>query len=753
MRARILHISDLHFGVAFGKDLWTNMASWADEIKPDLVVVTGDLVNSPYRWTLRKAVRALRQLQTQIKLASGRPCRIIVVPGNHDTRVLGNVPLRWITVTLLVGWMLAAGLWMWLGLGRLSVAFVALAVAITVYRCLLRNFWRACGDLAPRTPQPMPDLGLIVFPYDSATTGLTSARGVIPAAQLRTNVKAEDDEGFFRLALVHHHPLPIPYDSKHEPLLVLDNAGAFLNEVSRKRIRLILHGHKHHSNYARCSIRIGTADEFEVGVLASGTVTAERDPGPGFNFHSLELSDEDGVVVTPYGAAPRDSSFAKEPSFLAEPQTLWVSRRFEASREQAGCEYAAVASVWQVNADGDVHTRVEHRDFRIVRDGLTLVECPQPIRAETVTGQIERLRAGPLSRRGAAGIQLVIDKQDPNAYSLSAQTGTLKFGRTVYPNQPISYFISYDTLNGCAVSTNQCKEMYPPATPALEWLGIRLQTIPARDLVLVVHLPRECQISGEPELVTDDPREQARVRDLSTEMLYDREAGLIVARISYPVLSVEYRIQWLLAETALPEIEPRVVGQVRRLVDGFLGLANPARPDSRLATLADQLVQLARRDLLLADGDPVEICLMAYDQAARELRVVTSSFDAGDPRWAWRLGYGNGLPGRAFKSNLSRLFIRDLAVRLGTPLYYVPVSGLPVRDPSDIPEAVILSLPLSHPKDPGIVWGVVSVSSPMADSRLTELTEDERTEELVLGGCQRSLLHSPPRAIITTGGR
>lgn len=725
MKARILHLSDLHFGVGWSRSHWDSMVGWAERFGPDLILVTGDLVNSPYRRTLAVAVAALLELQERVSRSSGRRCRVVAVPGNHDTRVLGNVPLRWITASVPVLWLVAAAVGYRWGLGWPAAVLGGLAVAASIYRGVLQSFWRACGDLAPRAPLVIPKLELIVFPYDSATSRLASARGVVPAGQFVPDVVEADARGYFRLAAVHHHPLPIPYDSQHEPLLVLDNAGAFLNEVSRKRIRLVLHGHKHHPNYARCSIRLGTSDTFEVGVLASGTTSAGRDPGPsGLNFHTLELSDETGVWMTPH-SAPTGGTFAAGPRFSAEAPLLWASRRFEASRDGAGFEYAAVSSVWEVNADGDVRTHAEHRDFRIVRDGTTLTELPEPVHADTVTGHIERLTAGPVSRRGAAAIRLLIDKQDPRAYSLASQAGRLSFGRTIGVDQSLSYFVSYDTLNGCAITREQCRQMYSDTDAPVEWLGIKLQVIPSRDLLLVVHLPPECEVDGDPELVVEDARERARVQQLNADLLHDREAGFIIARVPYPILGVEYRIQWRLAEAGSPEVPPLVAGQARRLADGLLALPRPSPPGSRVSALVQGLVSLAGRHLQLAADDAPEVYLMVYDQAERALRVVAGSFDAADPRWQWRLRYGNGIAGRAFKTNRARLFVKERAFRLGTPLYYVPVSGRPVRDAADIPEAVILALPLSHPRDPRVVWGVLNVSSARADSRLVELTEDD----------------------------
>jgi hypothetical protein len=44
---RIAHLSDLHFGRGFNKPLWSNLCRIVRKANPHLIIVTGDLVNSP----------------------------------------------------------------------------------------------------------------------------------------------------------------------------------------------------------------------------------------------------------------------------------------------------------------------------------------------------------------------------------------------------------------------------------------------------------------------------------------------------------------------------------------------------------------------------------------------------------------------------------------------------------------------------------------------------------------------------------
>jgi uncharacterized protein len=72
---RLIQISDLHFSPVVWKRYLEQMLVWVNELEPDLVVVTGDLITGGYRYAPRIA-----EMLSKIKSPLGVVCTF----GNHD---------------------------------------------------------------------------------------------------------------------------------------------------------------------------------------------------------------------------------------------------------------------------------------------------------------------------------------------------------------------------------------------------------------------------------------------------------------------------------------------------------------------------------------------------------------------------------------------------------------------------------------------------------------------------------------------
>lgn len=89
---KIIHISDLRFGNNYSVSTWKNLLKKAKTLTPHLILITGDLVDSPFHWSLSFAKKKLLQLVQTLEGNKETECKIIIVPGNHDLRLWGLFP-------------------------------------------------------------------------------------------------------------------------------------------------------------------------------------------------------------------------------------------------------------------------------------------------------------------------------------------------------------------------------------------------------------------------------------------------------------------------------------------------------------------------------------------------------------------------------------------------------------------------------------------------------------------------------------
>ena len=86
---RILHLSDLHFGMPRQETVWPSFCEYIrDEVRPHLVLVTGDVVDTPRKKLYRRAKECLDQLRPPGVGTGYQGYR--VCPGNHDRHFRGN---------------------------------------------------------------------------------------------------------------------------------------------------------------------------------------------------------------------------------------------------------------------------------------------------------------------------------------------------------------------------------------------------------------------------------------------------------------------------------------------------------------------------------------------------------------------------------------------------------------------------------------------------------------------------------------
>ncbi|MDX1596053.1 MAG: metallophosphoesterase family protein [Nitrosopumilaceae archaeon] len=178
----IVQLSDLHIGSQFSSEQFSKMIAEVNEIKPDVVVVTGDITNEGLVKEYEKAKELLSQIKTK---------KIITISGNHDYRNTG-------------------------------------------YLLFKRYFpFETINELSD-------DIVLVTL----GTARPDRNEGEVGYRQnlwLERTMKKYENK--IKILAMHHHLIPIP-DTGSDQLTVVD-AGDVLRTILDTHVDLVLCGHKH----------------------------------------------------------------------------------------------------------------------------------------------------------------------------------------------------------------------------------------------------------------------------------------------------------------------------------------------------------------------------------------------------------------------------------------------------------------------------------------------------------------------------
>jgi len=236
--AKLLHLSDLHFGPPLRRHLTEVVIREAHDLLPDCVVVSGDVTQRARRYQFLQARSFLDRL----------PSPLLVIPGNHDVP-LYNLFLRF-----------------WRPLGR--------------YRALI---------------SAVPDVAAVAEVEGLSVVGLNSTRsftidgGGVCDKQLAWAeaqfAQAPRDE--CRIVAVHHHFLP---DGGHQR--PIRQARYLLRRFVDMGVEVVLVGHRHWARTER-------VDKGPI-IVQAGTATSRRGKGKerGKNSYNVIVVDQTAIEVT-----------------------------------------------------------------------------------------------------------------------------------------------------------------------------------------------------------------------------------------------------------------------------------------------------------------------------------------------------------------------------------------------------------------------------------------------------------------------
>jgi 3',5'-cyclic AMP phosphodiesterase CpdA len=275
--ATLAHISDLHFtertawqGGTHGAEPWSRLVTAVREIAPDLIAVTGDVVDSPDPKAFSVAREFLEHLCASAQVAPDYG--LFVVPGNHDIRFGGFArrrPLAWFMVEFeryMIPCVLRLG-----APDRQDLNVAVLCMDSNGDESVL-----ACGDVSQEELARCKDF-LTQDPVPSA----------------------------YSIVLVHHHPTPvisseIAKERWLEPTMILKNAGTVMDCLIRHGANLVLHGHKHWDGMTQ--IMSPSVPDHVVCVVAAGSVG--KTTGDSLKFNQVRIRRSHVATVLSAEATP-----------------------------------------------------------------------------------------------------------------------------------------------------------------------------------------------------------------------------------------------------------------------------------------------------------------------------------------------------------------------------------------------------------------------------------------------------------------
>lgn len=250
---QILHMSDLHIGATGLDTVWKSLATFVNNtLKPDLILVTGDIADTPEETLFREARHRLEGLHTNHGFR--------VCAGNHDRHPKGNAPgpkKSW---------------------GRRIIEYVRGPMGVSAW--FNEVFQKDILTIKPEEFQ-LGAWRVAVVGVDSSSEAQYSAQGYVPPNTLQDmqDLSGHTASAELVIVLVHHHLLPIaalePSTQKLRDIFVkggtiMLNAGSILERFSEQHINLVLHGHEHCRALARY---VSPKTDGEITVVGAGSST------------------------------------------------------------------------------------------------------------------------------------------------------------------------------------------------------------------------------------------------------------------------------------------------------------------------------------------------------------------------------------------------------------------------------------------------------------------------------------------------
>ena len=796
MTVHIAHLSDLHFGSHFNVDVWKGVVFAVTDFRPQVIVVSGDLVDHPSPAHLLAAKCELHAL------AAAAQAELCIVPGNHDMFEYGTgvVQVRHTWFERIFGGGNTADAE---ALLRQSLAVPALGFTVRC-RDATSDLWSSIktrfgvAGFAEALPPAPPRLDLVRRPpnvpilfalLDSNPDGPGDlATGVVSDEQLNAlarELAGIDTAYLARIAVVHHHVLPVAYAGRsrdrQESAMVLRNAGTVLRVLADHRFDLVLHGHWHLPQYARLDFATAGSSAYPLAVAAAGSAAMDTSDPNGNAFNLITIDDSGRITVQSvlYGAANAPRWRNTDGSRIYGEPIRAVKRRALARASERHLVASTVRrQECEITENGDLWMTYAIEGLRLCKT------CDRAYRTRPHTLQAPpygRFVRKTLKMGTAAGREgYRFDPDDGAALPHGALRCVVRLPDDLKSMKAAEYEFEYACANSITMTRWEAAERRRRygAEPLLapegdqEWIGtgvahptdtLRLRLRLPDSLGLVVPYVRCLRLLDTPEYKINEvgdvdllaalakcvpvPDEEA-ARD--AQLLFNNETRTWEMKVEQPIVGYHYQLCWELPGVPPHDLKdgPRLQGETQETHKLLLGLAAriaAGQADDPADHEAIQAFDLFRTALekQFSKGRKSEsrsVELWTYDAETLTLRPVLSYRSWSQKPWplAFKIPLGDGIAGAAFQQRRFVPWGRNLAP--GSLIE--PSPSVPPEGEAKVDMEYMVGIPLYHPEvpdpprpPPWATIGVVSFSSSSTGSRLAGLTgahPDPAMQRLVL---------------------
>jgi predicted MPP superfamily phosphohydrolase len=733
IRATIMHISDLHFGSKINASLLPRLKEIVKEVRPDFLIVSGDLAENPSPRTMRRACKYINDLADACDKLKDH---ILIIPGNHDYKIKGNFGLGRLTRIPFEVYFRRGGLEMkfwerWLTYSELTLkAFLGTALEDK----LIKQVDERCG------------IALFGFNSTPLFELFGFATGRVEADQiLQLAIELEDNkdqwEKLFKIAVVHHHPVPIPYVSTalaervQESFMVFYNAGTFLREMGRSGIDLVLHGHKHYSGFTRVTYDSADGERSQIGVLAAGSTT-HRSPSDrlGNEFNIIEVFDDGTANIHQwyFAADVRRKDESRTYSLYGFDDIKERNKR--RAIRQRGLTVGRKSKTVQVTYHGYSGVEVSLERCRVCnKNGLSAygldlsVNRPAYIREPAATKLPDSPRL----------LKLKVDQLESHLRRLKC---SIAFGETLKATDGLFDFgYSYQLMSGHALSYSEFQRKYAGQNLDSEYASIECTEV-TDSLMLTVFFPEADILSAadyDAEVVYIPQTGQASDEERQHYEETSRVRGTVVPGpkslrldVVSPVPGLIYRIRWDYRKVSQPDLRASraregLLEYVRReLISNAEAEASRAGPSVAyryIVKLLGAFLNDVKESYPEIDAqEQLDISLLVFDDAKSALRFVASNRKPIAELFEETFMPGEGCAGYSFERN--RVLFYDHAIAGSRYWYITPEEVSKERNASTslFEQNVLLSIPWAD-EHTGVVMGVICIGSGSKYSRLLHI--------------------------------